>query len=370
MFLEEIKELVLDEMSQCIGCNECMYVCPVSKSPDLTISLLNDAITGEKPPQGIVREFALNCIQCGKCVPVCPPGVRRDLMVLYTKHRLSSYPAKYDVYVRLKQPNPPAPAKAIYAIKKRTMKKSLGDLYEKCDTEELKPAELLFYPGCYVFNEICHKTTAVLDYLNEDYEILAGYTTCCGWPQYLQGRFEMADEFMEKLWQSIQKINPKRIITSCAECYAALRKLKAWKQADFIPLTTTEYFLANADRLPLIKVSNKKMGFHDSCHISRKYHLDQAPRELLQKLGDFSELEHNHDQTMCCYYYNFENDKKNTENRLSRVDEVKSAGEVMVTDCITCYEVFKEKLSQQGLEVLDFNEMIYHCIQSEKKEEK
>ncbi|MHA1522381.1 MAG: 4Fe-4S dicluster domain-containing protein [Promethearchaeota archaeon] len=188
----ELKERVLDEMEACIGCNQCMDVCPVSKSPDLTISLLNDAVSSEKPPSGIVREFTLSCVQCGCCVPVCPPGVRRDLMVLLTKSKIQHYPNNYDVYVRLKQPNPPATSKAIYAVKKRTMKKSLGDLYSKLDNEDLRPAEVLFYPGCYIFNEICHKTTAILDYLKVDYETLGGYSTCCGWPQYLQGRLEMA----------------------------------------------------------------------------------------------------------------------------------------------------------------------------------
>ncbi len=368
MFLEELQELVVKEMAQCIGCNECMRVCPVSKSPDLTINLLNAAVTSPNAPQGIVREFTLNCVQCGRCVPVCPPGVRRDLMVLYTKSRISNYPPKYDNYVRLKQPDPPASARAIYAIKKRTMKKALGVLYERCDTEDLRQAELLFYPGCYVFNEICHKTTAILEYLNEDYEILAGYSTCCGWPQYLQGRLTMADTFMEHLWELIQKVQPKRIITSCAECYAALRKLKAWKQADFEPLTTTEYFLQNHDRLPLVKITEKTMGFHDSCHISRKYHLDEAPRALLEKLGNYTELENHHDSTMCCYYYNFEYDKLNAANRRLRVQEVEKSSEIMVTDCITCYEVFKEHMDQKGIEVFDFNDMIYHCIQLEKQQ--
>jgi Fe-S oxidoreductase len=367
MFLEELNEKVVQEMEQCIGCNECMRVCPVSKPQSLTIKDMNAAITDGKEPKGDIREFALNCVQCGRCVPVCPPGVRRDLMVLYTKYRISSYPNKYDSYVRLKQPDPPGPARALYAIKKRTMKNALGDLYEKCDISDLNQAEILFYPGCYIFNEVCHKTVAILRYLKADFEILAGYSTCCGWPQYLQGRLEMADEFMDILWKNIQKVSPKYIITTCAECYAALRKLKAWKQAEFVPLTTTEYFLLHQKELPLVQITEKKIGFHDSCHISRKYNLDQAPRELLEKLGNFSELENHHDQTMCCYYYNFEYDKKNDEHRKERIQEVKDVGKIMVTDCITCYEVFKEKMKAQKIDVFDFNEMVYHCIQLEKQ---
>ena len=366
----ELQKLVVEELPNCIGCNECMRVCPVSKSPDLTIALLNEALTNEDEPKGIVKDFALNCCQCGRCVPVCPPGVRRDLMVLYTKSKIKSYPSSYNAYVRLKQPDPPAAARAIYALKKKTMKKALGRLNDVIDTDELGEAELLFYPGCYIFNEVCHKTVAIMEYLGEDFEIMGGYTKCCGWPQYLQGRLEMADVFLERLWKCISKINPKRIITTCAECYAALRKIKAVYNADFIPLTTTEYFLQNVERLPIVKFTDKKLGFHDSCHISRKYRKEDTPRKLLEHFGGYYELENNKANSKCCYYYNFENDPENHNHRIERIQEVKDVADVMVSECITCYEVFKEKMGDEELEdfeIFDFNEMVYHCIQLEEE---
>jgi Fe-S oxidoreductase len=360
-FRKELDDIVLDEMNMCIGCNQCMDVCPVSKSPDLTISLLNDAVIHDKEPKGIVKEFALNCVQCGKCVPVCPPGVRRDLMVLLTKSKIKSYPGNYDSYVRLKNPHPSIAGKSLYAVKKRMYKKSLGNLFDKLDTDELKEAELLFYPGCYVFDEVCHKTVAIMEYLKDDYEILAGYSNCCGWPQYLQGRLEMADEFLEILWNRIQIVKPKRIITTCAECYAALRKLKAIKQADFIPLTTTEYFYENRAKLPLVK-SEKTFGFHDSCHISRKFRNYETPRKLMAELGNLVELKDHHDKCACCYYYNFGNDSKNNENRKQRMKEVKEVADVMMTDCITCYEVYHDAKGDDDLEIFEFNELVYECI--------
>lgn len=366
MLKTELEARVIEEMPSCIGCNQCMDACPVSKSSDLTIADLNAAVLSSDPPEGNVREFTLNCVQCGRCVPVCPPGVRRDLMVLLTKSKIRYYPSNYENYVRLKQPNPPGAAKAIYAIKKRTMKKTLGEFYEKLDTEDLKSAEVLFYPGCYIFNEICHKTTAILKYLHIDYEILAGYSTCCGWPQFLQGRIEMAEEFLENLWRLIQKISPKIIITSCAECFAALRKLKALKKADFEPLTTTDFFYQYRDQLPLKKVTEKTLTLHDSCHISRKYRKSEIPRKLVQLFGEMQEMENHHDDTMCCYYYNFENDELNLKNRMDRMEEASKVADVMVTDCITCFEVYKDKIKSKSVEIWDFNELVYHCIQIEK----
>ncbi len=365
MFKEELYNFILGDMEKCIGCNECMRACPVSKDDELTIALLNEAVISSEPPKGIVKDFALNCVQCARCVPVCPPGVRRDLMILMIKSKIKSYPSKYETYVRIKQPHPSGPAKAAYKLKKISVKGKLGNLYDRCDPVVLREAELLFYPGCYIFDKICHSTVAIMDYLKEDYEVLGGYSSCCGWPQYLQGRLDMADELLEHLWELIKKVNPKRIITSCAECLAALRKLKAVKGADFTALTTTEYYLSNIEDLPLSKITDKTMGFHESCHISRKYRKDEAPRQLLSLLGDFNELENNHESTMCCYYYNFEHDPNNEENRRKRLQEVRNVADVMVTDCITCHDVYHGKLGKEGVEILDINNLVYECIKKE-----
>ncbi len=280
MLAEELKALVEYDLYNCIGCNSCMEACPVSKDPKMTIAELNSATMSDEPPKGPIYDFAVNCVQCGRCVPVCPPGVRRDLLVLYLKYKIKNYPKSYESYVSLKRPKLSGPKKLALLALNRLKKKRVGRFYSKLDNPDLlRHSDLLFYPGCYIFNEVCKKTAAILDYLGLDYEVLAGYTTCCGWPQLLQGR----------------------------------------------------------------------------------------PRTLLNALGEWKELPNNKMDSMCCYYYNFEADSQNKSNRLARIDEVKSVAEIMVTDCITCHEVYAEKMKESGLVVIDFNELIYHCIKDQVK---
>jgi Fe-S oxidoreductase len=338
-----------------------MEACPVSKDENMTIADLNAATMGAEPPHGKIYDFAINCVQCGRCVPVCPPGVRRDLMVLYLKYKIKDYPKSFDSYVTLKRPKISGARKLALLSLNRIKKSKVGKLYSKVDNHDLRQAEVLFYPGCYIFNEVCKKTNAILEYLKVDFEILAGYTTCCGWPQLLQGRLEMAEEMMDDLNKLINQVNPKTIITTCAECFAALRKMKAMFHTDWEVLTTTEYFMQNIDKFEIVKYE-KTMGFHESCHISRKYFRYETPRNLLDKFGEWKELENNKMSSMCCYYYNFEEDPKNHDNRVNRIDEVKKVADVMVTDCITCHEIYAEKMKEEGIEVIDFNELMYNCI--------
>ena len=367
MLAEELKDLVKSDLYNCIGCNSCMAACPVSKDSNMTIADLNAATMSEESPKGAIYDFAVNCVQCGRCVPVCPPGVRRDLLVLYLKYKIKNFPSNYESYVSLKRPKLSGPKKLALLLLNRIKKNKVGKHYSKLDNpDSLRQADILFYPGCYIFNEVCKKTTAILEYLNLDYEILAGYTTCCGWPQLLQGRLEMAEEMMEDLNKLIERVSPKIIITSCAECFAALRKMKAMYITAWNVQTTTEFFLDHLTQLPVVKFP-KTLGFHESCHISRKYFRYEAPRVLLNSLAEWKELSNNKMDSMCCYYYNFELDPKNKEHRLNRIKEVKDVAETMVCDCITCHEVYAEKMKESGLEVIDFNDLIYHCIKEKVK---
>jgi len=77
---------IVEEVSACIACNECLVVCP-ALSERLPIETLNRE-TLQGPTSASVVHFARACYQCGACVPVCPVGLRRDTMMLWLKARL------------------------------------------------------------------------------------------------------------------------------------------------------------------------------------------------------------------------------------------------------------------------------------------
>lgn len=77
---------VSQEISACIGCNECILACPAVPGP-ITIDVLNrETLSGVLSP--MTAQFARACYQCGACVSPCPVGLHRDAMMMWLKVRL------------------------------------------------------------------------------------------------------------------------------------------------------------------------------------------------------------------------------------------------------------------------------------------
>jgi ferredoxin len=77
---------IAQELSACIGCNECILACP-ALGEHLTIDVLNRETLGG-PISYPVAQFARSCFQCGACVAPCPVGLHRDSMMMWLKVRL------------------------------------------------------------------------------------------------------------------------------------------------------------------------------------------------------------------------------------------------------------------------------------------
>ena len=77
---------VAQELHACIGCNECLLVCPAA-TDSIAIDVLNrETLAG--PISVPVARFARACYQCGACVAPCPVGLHRDAMMMWLKVRM------------------------------------------------------------------------------------------------------------------------------------------------------------------------------------------------------------------------------------------------------------------------------------------
>ena len=326
-------------LDNCIGANACMEACPVNRlhvNQNELDSVLVSGVWTER-----VRTLVTECIQCGDCTLACPATVPRDHMLLQLKAMLPKLPRQWKSYYLLKGRQDQSLLISLYDVVARIL---AGPLGRHVDKPRLKRKPLLFYLGCYVFSPsgAPAATLALADRLGLNYEVLAGVRSCCGWPQYLTGRMGYGQQMLLHLGTLIDQVQPEVIVSGCAECYAALLRLRKKTGATWTPLTTPEWLLQHADRLTWHRLDGP-IAIHDSCHVTKKVGKPEPARQLLARMADVVEIAPTPEQCVCCGYYNIhvnpELNHRLHEEKLALVAERGARG--MAVECVTCWESFR-----------------------------
>ena len=352
-----------------------MIVCP-AVDQDLTIAELNEATIGDNELTESVKKFTADCFQCGQCTIACPAGVQRDILMIYLKFKAlkKETPTHIKKYYKAKgisgwDPNRPEQKSLGKELVIRGYNlmagRKLGDLKKYVDKNDFRQADTLIYFGCYIFSHTGaqFKTIDIAEKLNLDYEVLGGLKSCCGWPQLLGGRIEEAEYLHRYVAKIIDRVQPKQIVTGCMECFASLKRMMRMQKRSWKTLTTSQWLLQYADQLGL-KKSDEVITFHDSCHCTRKLGLGQPARDLIDKLYDLKELEHNKENALCCGYFNFKgNPELNKTIVNQKMDMVEKTGaKKLAVECITCQESFEEIANSRGISVTDLVDMVHKNI--------
>ncbi|MBN1877464.1 MAG: (Fe-S)-binding protein [Anaerolineae bacterium] len=346
-FEASLRRVVEFGLDTCIGANACMEVCPVNRLHITSNELDSVLISGKWTER--VQTFVTECIQCGDCTLACPAGVQRDHIMLLLKSLLPAIPKSWRQYYASKGHRDPQILRFFAGI---VMRLSNGPLSQYIDKPRLDVKPLLFYFGCYVFSPSGAPTATLklADRLGLDYEVLAGARACCGWPHYLTGQMGQARQMLARLGEQIGQARPEVVVTGCAECYAALLRLKKKLDASWIPLTTTEWLLQHADKLTWQRF-NTPLAVHDACHITKKVGKPQPVRELLALMADVVEIAETPQECVCCGYYNFQaNPGLNRllhEAKLAVVRE--KGGEGMAVECVNCWEAFHKPFLEAAM---------------------
>lgn len=351
-FEDSLRKAAEFGLDNCIGSNDCMLVCPVNRlkinQSELDTVMVTDSWTDR------VKTFVTECIQCGDCTLACPAGVQRDQMMLYLKSQLPDIPLQWKLYYLQKGRN--KDQSALISVIDFFARLTIGPLGKHIDKTKFEKKSLLFYFGCYIVSPsgAPEATLKLADRLGLDYEVLGGARSCCGWPQYLTGKMGFGQQMLTHLGELIDSIEPQVIVSGCAECYAALLRLKKKTGASWIPMTTTQWLLGHANALQWQKFK-EPIAIHDSCHVVKKAGKPDPIRELLPYMADVVELYPTPTECVCCGYYNIHANhtlnEKLHQDKLELVQE-KSAGG-MVVECVTCWESFHETFKEAQVPMWD-----------------
>jgi Fe-S oxidoreductase len=356
-----LQEKVSEYIERCIECNRCMEVCPVTKDT-FSINELNLASQEGHIVPLKIKEFAFHCVQCGKCVPVCPEDIRRDHMVRYIKYKIrSKKPWSYKRYLFIKGPKLTGMRRITQQLFIRLKKLTNNDLSCFMETTPGRKADVLFYPGCYMYStKTVRRTLRLLNHLGVSYNVLGGVTSCCGAPHLLQGEFDQADDCAERLYQKIKICDPQIILTACAECFEAIEQIKKKYRMDVEILSIAQYLLRYQDKFPSKKI-RRKITVHDSCRFHAQSPQGIAAREVVSLFGELAESPRDQPSS-CCYQWNHDSDPENALRQANYLAVVKKKAPTLACNCFTCYEELKKTYTD--VEVIDVLQLFEEALET------
>ncbi|MCJ7681792.1 MAG: (Fe-S)-binding protein, partial [Candidatus Aminicenantes bacterium] len=162
----------------------------------------------------------------------------------------------------------------------------------------------------YVEHDIGKAAVTLLDAAGVDFSYLGKVENCCGTPMLVAGKWDVFEEVMKKNIAAVKAAGADTVITSCPACDMMWRHTyKDWAQKLGIDydIKTKNYSEVIAEKIKsgefkFTHAVNKKVTWHDSCHIGRVSHVYEEPREVIKAIPgiQFEEMAHNRDAGHCC----------------------------------------------------------------------
>jgi iron-sulfur cluster protein len=379
------------EALYCIKCGACLNVCPVFASvAGQTYGYVYQGgigaiLTAFLHSVDEAEEVASLCLGCMACKEACP--ARIDIPRMITRLRASlaeekglpwlnrmvyrsilSHQPRLDRAIRigsyLQQPfvdkdlmirRLPAPFNSITraislpALSRSPLRHRLRDHSSPRLTDKPKVA---FYSGCvaaYAYPEIGENVMKVLTECGAEPYYPAGQA-CCGAPAYFGGDVETALNLAKTNILALEEMKPDYIVTVCPGCAAVL-------QREYLNLTTSEprwnqraralaHRIRDFSQLVLELTpsggkkppQNRRVTYHDPCHLKRGIGVFNEPRQLLQREG--FEVVEMADADSCCGFgghvvLSYPELSKSILKR--KLDNIEATGvETVITNCLPC----------------------------------
>jgi heterodisulfide reductase subunit D len=363
--LPKVKDI---DLYACLQCGYCCSVCPTydlggweSHSPRGKLFLLKQLSQETKGGKKKVKvddrlfERMYYCTSCAACSEVCHVEIELAHMweevkewLIKNKKFKPMTPHKV-LCERISDPKKRNPFHDDNDPEKDLLKnrgKWLPDDVELSD----KP-EVVFFGGCtasyrlVVFSQnavrLLHKAKVPFTILGED-------EWCCGSPLLRTGQGEIIKkEFVKHNIDAIKKRGVKTVLTACAGCCNTLKhdypKIYG-KELPFKVYHMSEFMedLIKKGRLKFTKPVNKKITFHDPCHLGRHARVFDAPREVIKAVPGVTlvEMPRTREESRCCGAgggFKIAYGDLAEEIAVDRVKEAQETGaELIVTPCPFC----------------------------------
>jgi len=410
--LEDLAWPRLLDAYACIQCNRCQDVCPAtatgkSLSPAaLEINKrmeLNDLAEqqnflsfipapfekGTQSPHPLLKfalspEAAWACTTCGACMEVCPTQNEQMLDIIDIRRNQVMIEGEF-----------PSQLQSVFRGMERAQnpwginheqRLAWADGLNVKTTDENPTPDVLYWVGCAASYDPQAQKTArafveLLNHAEVNFAVLGKKECCTGDSARRAGNEYLYRQLADKNVSTLNTIQPKLVVASCPHCLNSLGHEYKQIGGDYKVLHHTEYLetlVANKKLTPT--KSEATITYHDPCYLGRHNGIYDAPRNLLNILGNSTpELPRNRENSFCCgaggaQFWKEEEpgDERISDNRFREAQQTLASApgeKVLAVGCPFCKSMLgstPSKTASEDIAIKDVAELLLEGVRRSK----
>lgn len=326
------------ELMPCVRCGQCRSVCPVflakgveSDSPRGRAALVRALLEGSVSLNDSFIQKIDQCLLCGTCSQECPSGVRMDRIIMAVRERiiqLRGMPFGKRLLIRSLLPNV-GRLQTIMPLASRIQGlagNKVSSEYRKprfrlpvigtrliphvpsrnlhalmpSDTGTRSDRRVILFAGCmitYAYPKIAQSIRQILDY-HQIRVVIPPDQVCCGLLARSVGDTKTFDRLRISNLKTISKAGNYPIVAACASCGSALKEFYGPDLPNPI-FDLSELLIDLVQSNPPPGKVERRITFHDPCHLRKGQNIKDQPRRLLKLTPGVSFVEVQ-DPDRCC----------------------------------------------------------------------
>ncbi len=392
--MDKVKDIDIDLYS-CLQCGYCKDTCPAyeqfgweSDCPRGKVFYLKRmgerSIFGKKKRLEADQSFyesLFHCTSCGMCDEVCHveislSDVWEEVKEWLAEQGMESLPGHKELSKRIYDPNKRNPFFDPNDPEKDFLEnrgKWIPD-----DVELSENPEVVYFVGCtaaYRMQFLAQATVNLLKAADVKFSIIGPDEWCCGSPLLRTGLGDkIKEEYVPHNINALQGQGVKDVVTACAGCYKTIKEnyleIAGFRPFDVYHISEYLYRLIKEKKLEFTKEFDKKVVYHDPCHLGRHAGVFDEPREVIKAVPgvELLEMPRNRERARCCGAgggFKIAFNDQAEEIAADRVREaVETGGDVIVTPCPFCVVNLNAGARRAGLDIktIDLVELCEQCI--------
>ncbi|MBN1582048.1 MAG: (Fe-S)-binding protein [Anaerolineae bacterium] len=384
--MEKQNLLDTEAFLNCIRCGLCLSVCPTYRatlnevdSPRGRTALVRAQQEGRLERGENYADKFFRCLLCASCETICPSGVELGGILQDARQDVTANDLLPERLAQLDR--------TIVAQHNISGEDNAGrvvwadNLARPPSGLDKTQAGIAYFVGCVgsFFPRSYNVPRAFVEILEKagaDYALLGGLEWCCGYPMYIDGELNLAEELIRHNVDKVRQLGARRVVFTCPSCYHVWLHVYPQvlgEELDVELLHATELLdeLIDEGKIELGPL-DYTVTYHDPCDLGRKSDVYDAPRRVLDKIPGLTlvEMAENRENAHCCggggnlESHNSDLSKDVARRRVEQAGE--TGAQVIVSACQQCERTLSNaaRAAKIRIRVMDIGEVVLKSMEA------